>query len=199
MVEVTHSPIQKTQNDAFNIEAELRKALCAMPQDARQDIARRCGGAFILIDFPEKLTKRKKAAQVPHILEELQDVRPKHDGRLSPVACRKDFPRISIYRCPGLGKEQVELRVDHATLCESNLLPHIERKLAKGRKGHYTPRAPMELLGWGEGHVSLLWGTIEPEVIDLLRQELASSGFRRIWLFERGEIGIFFVYPSDPI
>jgi len=194
MVEVTNLPRRKTTSDSSSIEAQIHQERCALPDDERKEILRRCGGTAINIRFPKELTKPKKMALIPQILDALRGVPPGHDGRLFPFIRRpKEFPHIYIQRDLPLDKDCIEFHVDRATLTKPNLIPMITEKLEKARNGGYTPRAPMEFLGWSSGSLSPCWP--EHEVEELLRERLDASGFRRVWLFGLGETGIFFVYP----
>jgi hypothetical protein len=188
LVTVNDSDSQRAVKESSNLIPLLESAF----DDAAASDAISCPDNFIGLSIgvgfdDDASPKVRKSKAIPRAMELLEEIGP-HPGRYSITGTDRQLINTIIIRensCPWLGKPMFHLL--NAVYVG---LPHVDRIASKiERPNPYLTDHPLHLLAWGDYDLAPeIW---RPKVERYLWDNLATSQFERVWIYERAA-GILF-------
>lgn len=154
-------------------ESMIKRGLAALPLERRAALERKYADAEINVALPSGVPLREISVDsVWAILEKLPP------DFVEQVSCPRDIAEfLWVYRKEGHAGPTVSA-LSHSSIPPVRLEP-IERKLAKA----YASNIPLELVAYTE-HCDILHRSDNEAVSAIAGAKLASSSFRRLWLFD---------------
>ncbi len=129
---------------------------------------------------------------IPEVLRLLRNVPRQYCGNLSlPGTIRDAIRRVTIRRADFAGPVFDVVSVGSF---QNPIGSTILGKLAKT----YEVTGPIELLAYNLRQPTLPQDTWLPTITAILRESLADSVFRRVWIYDASARLVLFVYPEAP-
>jgi len=187
LVEIIDQDLARKISNQWSLGRELRAAYEALPEADAHEIRARLGNAAVMVELVENVSIRARRAAIGTILEALKKVPPAFEGAMDLRA--GILERVYVVRGSFVGPS---FDIDAGGSVGDPTVARIQGKFEKA----YKIDVPLELLAHFELHPMFPDDVWLPKVRDLASRALATSPFRRIWIFDGGRGSIRFVYPA---
>ncbi len=175
--------------DRLAIEKRLLQEYQSV-SDSLDPVARnRMKARKFVLTFRDGISKNKKVKAVPKIIGFLAALDASTLGSVEPSRELGSVVNKIVVREHGLPADQPKFTIDSGGHSGDYTVERITNKLAR----QYESNARIELLAWVSA--TLPENRWSGQLTRLLQERLGASVFRRVWLFDRSQRQILFVYP----
>ncbi len=179
--------------EAIKLKRLLDQGYEELPANIRTDLKKRLGDALVNVEFDPGSSLVRKKNTIPHILSSLGSLNPCFVGEIQvPAQLRKVVDEVKVCRGNFVGPE---FDVGAGGAFQDPTLERIREKFSKA----YASTWAIELVGYYEFQPVLHECFWKSEVQRFVRQNIGSSPFRRIWVFDAKRREVLFVYPATKV
>jgi hypothetical protein len=192
--EVVNPPFAEMTQESYALEHRFARAYAALPETERARIESRLGGPpAVLASFSDHTRPGRWARAIPAILDTLVD-------RAGQLVHGEEIP---VWAIPKLADVMAEMDVQrsssgHAGLYATEMTEVVDQTIALlGKKFSraYRTSAPIELVAYYVSQPPSDRPGWRDHTAEVISQNLGSSPFRRVWLFDHFTLSIPLIVP----
>lgn len=190
LVECLDNSIAKTTSDQISLKYLLDDEKNKLPLCKRMRFKRKYKNALIYIAFNEKLPLIRRKRSIPYLIDFLLN--------LNENQIKKDG--IEINDCPEIKWFNIQrgvfvgpmFRVEGVTFFGVSILREIRDKFNK----EYATKNKIDLLAYYALQPEIPENHWLPETVDHIKENIANSPFKRVWIYSYTKNKIIFLYPD---
>ena len=179
-----------------NLKAWFYDGLRSLPVAARQDLTLRLKDAIVHVEFHKEASLETRRRAIPIVLDRLRTIGVEVHGEL--VVRDWGLPScVTWLRISRGGFSGPIFDTSRAVPVDNQLIPRLRKKFRKSLR-YRTDARRIDLLVYER--LSMPWaGEWVPRVTAVLREEMPSSRFAKVWVFDASAEAILIEYPLSPV
>jgi len=190
LVECLDNSIAKTTSDQVSLKYLLDDEKNKLPLCKRMRFKRKYKNALIYIAFNEKLSLIRRKRSIPYLIDFLLNL---NENQIKKEEIEiNDYPEIKWFNIQRGVFVGPMFRVEGVTFFGVSFLKEIKDKFNK----EYATKNKIDLLAYYALQPEIPENHWLPETADYIKDNIANSPFKRVWVYSYTKNKILFLYPD---